>query len=58
MTEPDATTSDAQPPADPSQAPDKRHGDPLLNAAQGAGEVDGSRHGVPPREPDERAARE
>ena len=52
MTDADTTPPDPQPSADPSQAPDKRHGDPLLNAAQGAGEVDGSRHGVAPRDPD------
>ena len=35
--------------ADPDQAgPEKLHGDPLLNAAQGSGDVHGTRHGLPP----------
>ena len=51
MSQPDDSPSGGQPSADPAQAPDKRHGDPLLNAALGTGEVEGSRHGVPPSDP-------
>ncbi len=35
-------------PAPAASAPDKRHGDPLLNAAQGSGDVHGTRHGLAP----------
>ena len=49
-----------------ASAPDKRHGDPLLNAAQGSGDVSGTRHGLVPddsgpaevRETDQRAAQD
>ena len=54
-------TSPAHGPDD--QLPDGTHGDPLLNAVQGSGDVEGTRHGATPREtspedasPDQREA--